>query len=172
MHTKINWVSGISLNQQILKLINYYECWKFIFIFSYLFPSTRILKFSQVNQGLLFPSYLDTTQMYWYLYTHHSSIATEALKMNSSNIQNFKTFNITKCLNTKPGATKYITESFPNKEIRQKPTKQKTPNKSLISTFTKAGFIKKCPVPSLVHTPNKVLHAYPSKELKICVSKN
>lgn len=124
MHIQINWVSGISLNQQILKLNNYYECWKFIFIFSYLFPSTWILKFSQVNQGLLFPSYLDMTQVYWYLNTWHSSLTMEAVNMNSSNIKNFKTFNVRKCLHTKLAATKCITESFLNREIRQRPTKQ------------------------------------------------
>lgn len=109
MHIQINWLSWISLNQQILKLINYYECWKFILIFSYLFPSTRILKFSQVNQGLLFPSYLDMTQVYRHLNTRHSSLTMEAVNTNSSNIQNLKTFNVRKCLYTKLAATKCIT---------------------------------------------------------------
>lgn len=167
MHIKINWVSGISLNQQILKLINYYECWEFTFTFSYLFSSTWTLAFSQVNQGLLFPSYLvDTTQVYWYLYTWHSTFTTEAIKMNSSNIQNFKTFTIRRCLHTKPIATKCITESFPNREIRQEPTKQETPNKPLFSTVTKAGFIKKYPALSLLHTPDKVLHVNPFERIK------
>lgn len=41
---------------------------------------------------------------------------------------------------------------------KKKTTKQKPPNKPLFSAVTEAGFIKKCPVPSLLHTPNKVLH--------------
>lgn len=55
---------------------------------------------------------------------------------------------------------------FSKQGNKKKPNKEKPPNKLLFSTVTEAGFIKKCPVPSLLHAPNKILHVYPFERIK------